>query len=235
MKPTAQDAARDALVAQHLPLVRRVAHRLLRDSPAWMPLDDLVACGQAGLLEAASRYDPAQNASFATYAYYRVRGAMFDFLRQECAQSPYFRARASAQSALDALIEQRSRDQAPAPAGSADAAAEAAQTLAAVLDDAVIAFSLGEIAAQIGPEIPDDPAQALAARQERQGLDRALGTLPRREREMIVGIYLRDETIEHVGRRFGLTKSWASRLHARALQKLRAALAAQEPEDPAPP
>jgi len=224
MKPTATDAARDALVAQHLPMVKRIAKRLLLDSPAWMPLDELIACGREGLLEAASRYDPSLNTTFASYAYYRVRGAMFDLLRHESAQSPYFRARASAQAALDALLEQRARDEAPALAGSTDATLDAAQSLAAVLDEAVIALSLGEIAALVAPETPDSPLETVEARQTRAHLDRALATLPRRERDMIAGIYLRGETIEAAGKRYGLTKSWACRLHARALQRLRVAL-----------
>lgn len=228
MKPTPSDAARDALVQAHLPLVHRVARRLLRDSPTWVGLDELVAAGREGLLSAATRYDPLQRAAFGTYAYYRIRGAMLDLLRHECAQSPYARARASAQSALDTLLEQRALDEPAAPAGTPEAAAEAAQALASVLDDAVIALTLGEMAGHIAPETPDDPASALEARQDRQRLDRALARLPRRERELVVGVYLRDETLEAVGKRFGLTKSWASRLHARALQKLRDALGAPD-------
>ena len=43
--------------------------------------DDLVGFGMQGLLEAAQRFDDRHGVAFTTFAYYRVRGAMFDGLR----------------------------------------------------------------------------------------------------------------------------------------------------------
>lgn len=41
-------------------------------------LEELMACGQIGLLEAADRYSPTNKCSFATYAARRIRGAILD-------------------------------------------------------------------------------------------------------------------------------------------------------------
>ena len=43
--------------------------------------DDLVEYGVIGLLEAADRFDPSIGANFMTFAYYRIRGAIYDGLR----------------------------------------------------------------------------------------------------------------------------------------------------------
>ena len=43
--------------------------------------EELHQCGMVALMEAWNNYDSAKEASFKTYAYYRVRGAMLDFLR----------------------------------------------------------------------------------------------------------------------------------------------------------
>src|SRR5690349_15607763 len=43
--------------------------------------EDLVEYGMIGLLEAADRYDPKFGANFMTFAYYRIRGAIYDGLR----------------------------------------------------------------------------------------------------------------------------------------------------------
>lgn len=46
-------------------------------------LDELVALANAGLAEAASRFDPERGASFATFAWYRVQGSIVDGLRRQ--------------------------------------------------------------------------------------------------------------------------------------------------------
>ena len=44
--------------------------------------DELVALGNAGLAEAAQRFDPTRGASFKTFAWYRVQGSIIDGLRK---------------------------------------------------------------------------------------------------------------------------------------------------------
>lgn len=43
--------------------------------------DDLYQSGMIALMEAWAKYDPSEGASFRTYAFYRIRGAMLDYLR----------------------------------------------------------------------------------------------------------------------------------------------------------
>jgi RNA polymerase sigma factor for flagellar operon FliA len=72
------------LVREHRPLVRAIACRVMRDIglPAREEhLDDLLSFGDGGLFEAAQRFDPARGVKFATFATYRIRGAMVDGLR----------------------------------------------------------------------------------------------------------------------------------------------------------
>ncbi|MFP4684218.1 MAG: sigma-70 family RNA polymerase sigma factor, partial [Ectothiorhodospira sp.] len=70
------------LVDEHVPLVKRIAYHLLARLPANVQVDDLIQSGIIGLLEAARHYDPAQGASFETYAGIRIRGAMLDEVRR---------------------------------------------------------------------------------------------------------------------------------------------------------
>src|SRR6185436_15476773 len=74
-------ADKKRLVADNLPYVRAIAARIKDQLPKEIEFDDLVAYGTQGLLEAADRYDGKHGASFTTFAYYRVRGAIFDGLR----------------------------------------------------------------------------------------------------------------------------------------------------------
>ena len=71
-------------IVPHLALVRGIAQRVARKyrlDLCHLDLDDLVSIGAEALLEAARRFDPSRRASFVTFAYYRVQGAMIDALR----------------------------------------------------------------------------------------------------------------------------------------------------------
>jgi RNA polymerase sigma factor for flagellar operon FliA len=72
---------RKRLVADNLPYVRAIAAVIKEQLPKEIEYDDLVAYGTQGLLEASERYDGRHGASFTTFAYYRVRGAIYDGLR----------------------------------------------------------------------------------------------------------------------------------------------------------
>jgi RNA polymerase sigma factor for flagellar operon FliA len=44
--------------------------------------EDLISWGVVGLLDAMRKYDQDREASFATYAQYRIRGSILDYLRR---------------------------------------------------------------------------------------------------------------------------------------------------------
>src|SRR6185437_6886528 len=79
----ARRSTRDRLVTDHLPLVRSIAGAV-RSSPvgANVPLDDLIAYGANGLLDAAERFDPERGVPFDVFCRYRVRGAIVDGIRR---------------------------------------------------------------------------------------------------------------------------------------------------------
>ena len=71
---------RDRLVLANLHRVRQLAARLPQ---SYLTFDELVSAGNLGLVEAAERWDPRRNAgSFWPWASTRVRGAMFDAVRE---------------------------------------------------------------------------------------------------------------------------------------------------------
>jgi len=74
-----------------------------------------------------------------------------------------------------------------------------------------------ELAARLAERIDD---RRLAAR-----LDRAMATLDQRERELVRRHYFEGEHMRDIARDLGISRAWASRLHARALVLLRAQLA----------
>src|SRR5687768_1326045 len=72
---------RRALAEQYMPYVRSIAGKIKKTVAKEIEFEDLVEYGMIGLLEAADRYDPSHGANFMTFAYYRIRGAIYDGLR----------------------------------------------------------------------------------------------------------------------------------------------------------
>lgn len=75
-------SARDALVLHYQPLVRIVARKvlaILREDQ--VDLDDLTQCGNLGLLKAIEAFEPTAG-RFETYAFWKIRGAILDEIRQ---------------------------------------------------------------------------------------------------------------------------------------------------------
>ena len=73
---------RDAIVLQHLSLVRAIAVRVHESLPVHVDLDDLVHAGILGLFDAAQKYNPGKKVVFSSYAKHRIKGAILDSLRQ---------------------------------------------------------------------------------------------------------------------------------------------------------
>jgi len=73
--------ARRLLIERYMPLVRTHAEMLVGRFMANVMLDDLIACGYVGLIEAVQAFDPARGTRFSTFCKWRVKGAMIDRLR----------------------------------------------------------------------------------------------------------------------------------------------------------
>jgi RNA polymerase sigma factor for flagellar operon FliA len=80
--PGAASAAREALILEHQPLVRRIARHCARMLPYWLEVDDLISAGQLGLIAAADKFDPVRGIPFAGFAYLLIRGAIIDANRR---------------------------------------------------------------------------------------------------------------------------------------------------------
>ena len=223
-KPVAKDQRR--LVDDHIPFVRSIA-RKLREQVPMVEFDDLVGFGMQGLLEAAQRYDDRHGVAFTTFAYYRVRGAMFDGLRSMgwLPRSEYARVRFE-EKANSYIQSQAER---PAEPGSQNQVEERVKGLASALGGiaAVFVTMLDQRDEQQLPDERPPPPELIERQQMARRVRRVMQRLPDKERFLIEQYYYHDQTLEQVGASMGLSKSWTSRLHARALALLREELDAE--------
>jgi len=189
-------------IAEHEKMVHSVAARLRRELSLQGELEDLLAFGFGGLLEARQRFDPTRGVRFQTFAYYRVRGAMLDGVRKMAFLPRRAHERLQHEEAPTARP-------APSPLDRVFARLSAGLTTAVPLHGT------------LGDPTPED---ALLRQESIVRLLQALSGLPERERFVIRHHYFEGRPLEDVGRDLGISKSWASRLHTRALRRLRAAL-----------
>jgi RNA polymerase sigma factor for flagellar operon FliA len=214
-------AARDKLIEENLGYARALAAQLQKElSGGTLGIEDLVAYGTQGLVEAADRYDPTRGVAFSTFAYYRIRGAIFDGLRSTgwLGRRRHGRFASAANDYLENL-GQRTVPPGPGAASKADEAAELGQALS----DLAIVF-LTSMSTATGDDPPDterpDQSLLLEAAQVQTTVLQAIGTLPDKERRLVELYYYQGLTLEDAGRELGLSKSWSSRLHARAIRLL---------------
>ncbi|MBN2575156.1 MAG: sigma-70 family RNA polymerase sigma factor [Deltaproteobacteria bacterium] len=226
-------ATRERLVADHLHLVHAIAAKLRGRLARTMEPGDLVGYGTKGLIEAAERFDARQGTPFAIFAHYRIRGAIFDGMRTMgwYSRGDYarFRAEERAGEYLAAAADREGAERRAVPGASSDHA----ETLAS------IAELLGGVAAvhitslEAAREQSDGrfkaPDEALLDAEGAARVRAALARLPDKERRLLTSYYFDDEKLEAAGKKLGLSKSWASRLHARAVAHLRELLEGGNP------
>jgi RNA polymerase sigma factor for flagellar operon FliA len=217
---------RASLIERNLDLPRRVALTIHARCREHIELDELIALGNAGLVEAAARFDPALGASFRTFAHYRVQGAIVDGIRRLTTLPRRVWAKLQALRAASEYLENRALRE--AGAGRSGAAAKTtAEELEAVRDAmgavrTVFVTSLAALGEHMEPAADlEAPGVQIDRGRVAQRLARALDTLPERERQLMVKHYWEGKNLLEAGAELGISKSWASRLHAQAVERLR--------------
>src|SRR6202008_1908542 len=79
-RPAQKDV--QALIRQHMPLVKKIAWHVHGRVASAIDVEDLAQIGMVALVEAANAFEDRGHA-FATYASMRIRGAMIDKLRAQ--------------------------------------------------------------------------------------------------------------------------------------------------------
>jgi RNA polymerase sigma factor FliA len=216
-------ATREQLIDSGQGLVHSLAASIARSVPVRAELEDMVAYGELGLAQAARDFDPTLGVEFSTFAYYRIRGAIYDGLAQMTwtSRAQYRRLRH-----LQMAQEVVSEDAASAPPDGREGLDAGVRWLRSVTDRLVMVFLSGHSDDGLGIrdstiEDPRATGASIVAQQEiSQRLHALIDELPSVERRLIKSIYLEGETLQRSATKLGISKSWASRLHAKALEML---------------
>jgi len=233
-------AALQDLVGSHLRLVIKIARGF---AGYGLPVSDLIAEGNVGLMQAAQKFDPDRGFRFATYAMWWIRAAIQEHILHST--SIVKMGTTAAQKKLFFNLRQLKGRLEQFEAG--DLSPEVVATIATELEvpekDVVemnrrmsaADGSLNETVLEDGEiewldrlvdERPSQEAMLAEAdeiTQRRKLLGEAMAGLNAREREILVERRLRDEplTLEDLSRRFHVSRERIRQLEVRAVDKLR--------------
>ena len=208
----------ERLVHQALPLVNHLARGLGRRWGRCAEVEELAAAGRLALVELVRAYDP-ERAPFAPYASRRLEWAMRDALRR------HTHSRTAASRVHLNLAEGRGASDADLDSNNGLAPTELVAAQSAELDCFAVGspvVAAGDMEAVRDPS--DTPEQHVLRRREEQRIRGAVQALPERERALVQEHYFRGERLDRAAAALGISKSWASRLHARAIARLGEAL-----------
>ncbi|MGD9695664.1 MAG: SigB/SigF/SigG family RNA polymerase sigma factor [Thermoleophilia bacterium] len=221
------DAERERLIVEHLPLVRALASRYAHRGESF---EDLVQVATIGLIKAIDRFDARRGPSLVAFATPTILGEI----------RRHFRDTSWAVHVPRSITENRTRvarviDELTAARGRSPSVREIAA--AADLSEEEVLDALAAESARSampiagpGPDAEDDPAAQVGAddagfglAETRADLADGLARLPARERAIVHLRFTEDLTQSEIAARLGISQMHVSRLLRRALDVLREA------------
>lgn len=226
---------RDRLVEAYLPLVKRIVQRIACRLPSSVDIDDLFHAGILGLIQAIDHFDPSRESRLATYATFRIKGAVLSELRSRDVISRTNRRKVRAyDEARERLAHELGRD--PEDAEIARAMGIGVNELDAICQQAAVSVMSLE---ELGMEAEDmknaglngirdpraiDPEMEIRKKELKRLLAEAIRSLSNREQTVLSLYYIEELTLKEIGKTLDLTESRICQIHSQALSKLRLAM-----------
>ncbi|HIJ52534.1 MAG TPA: FliA/WhiG family RNA polymerase sigma factor [Planctomycetes bacterium] len=221
-------ALRNDRIAEFLPMVRKIVHKVVVYMKPPLSFEDLVSAGAVGLVKAARDFDPSRNTEFKTYAYTKVKGAVLDELRG----SSLLPANLNKQIRNAMQLAQKITEQ----TGAAPTDDQLAEELGITVDKLYETFESararhfvsidgsGEDTPALGDLLTAEntatPVQQVEQAELIDKLAEAIQQLPVRQRQIVLLYYQRHLTMKQIAEVFEITEPRVSQLHASALFNL---------------
>ncbi len=229
---------KEELIKEYAPLIKFVAQKIAIRLPPNIELDDLISAGSIGLMDAIDKWDPTRDNKFKTYAEFRIRGAILDELRS---QDWIPRSVRDKSKALDRTIaalenelgryptEEEVSSRLNMPMTEFHDLVNQVRPVSLLSIDDQPTFSDSDkksIANLLEGAKSNSPFNQLNVKVVKDVVAKAIEELPERQRLVLSLYYFEDLNLKEIGQVLRVTESRVSQLHAQAVTRLRAKLAA---------
>jgi RNA polymerase sigma-B factor len=222
-------AAREALVQRFLPLARQLARRYQRGGE---PLDDLIQVASLGLLKAIDRFEPDRPSAFSSFAVPTILGELKRHFRDRGWSVRVPRDLQEMAVRVERVSEELSRG-----LGRAPTPAEIGEHIGATTEQVLEAREAAGAYRAVSLDRPRDDDEEGDGMTESMGVEdpgfhlaeaaatveRLMGALSEREREVLRLRFEEDLTQSEIGARVGVSQMHVSRLIRQAVTRLREA------------
>ncbi|MHC4543993.1 MAG: sigma-70 family RNA polymerase sigma factor [Planctomycetota bacterium] len=215
-------------IAEFLPMVRKIVHRVVTYLKPPLSFEDLVSAGTVGLVKAARDFDPSYNTEFKTYAYTKIKGAVLDELRG----FSFVPANLNKQIRSALKLARKITEQTGTPPTDPELAEKLGITvdkLYETLESArarhfVSIDALGENSPALGELLTaantTTPVQQIERAELIEKLTEAIQKLTKRQKQIVLLYYQQHLTMKQIAEVFEITEPRISQLHASALFNL---------------
>lgn len=227
-----EEMTRNRLIMEYLPFVKRIVHRMAVHLPAHVDVDDLMNAGVIGLIQSIDRYDTARDNTLATFASFRIRGAVLSELRSRDVLSRSNRKKVrEMQQTWIGLEKKKGREvegwEVALELGIGADAFDDLQRMAGIsfvsMDD-MDSSSSSDKEKLLGHFLSGEEQDALVltrASEIRAVLAKAIDELPDREKKIISLYYVDELTLKEIGEVMDLTESRISQIHSAVIMRLK--------------
>jgi len=241
LRKTGDMKIREKLLLNYLHLAKQIAGRMIISLPKCVELEELISAGLMGLVKAIDRFDPAVGVKFETYAIPRIKGAIFDSLREMDWAPRSIRAKAKQiEDAVQKLTARFGRT--PDDNELAEALGLDMDSFYQALDDTsvVTMMSLDDnlISKQgeslnlfdlVEADETEGPVFGVEREELKKATVKAIKKLSEQERLVIALYYYEELTLKEIGAVLEISESRVSQIHTKAILSLRALLSAALP------
>jgi len=229
-----RDAARDALVRLHLPLVEHCARRFRNRGE---PFEDLVQVGTIGLIKSVDRFDTERGVEFSTYATPTIIGEIKRYFRDKGWAIRVPRRLQELRMQIGTATAELTQDLGRSPTAS-ELAAHIGCTVEEIVEGIESSNAYSTLSLDATDDSDDGAASMLDALGEvdagmehveiRESIKPLLDQLDAREKKILLLRFFKNMTQSQIAEEIGVSQMHVSRLLNRTLEQLRSSLQAAE-------
>ncbi|MFC1751942.1 sigma-70 family RNA polymerase sigma factor [Thermoproteota archaeon] len=207
----------ETLIVEHKSIVEAIASGIAGrgNLPIGIEFEDLISWGIEGLIKAWKNYDPDKKTAFKTYAYYRIRGEMYDKIRSEWQyRNPveFYEYRRRLRSRLVAMAEGALENTDALPGS------DTKNKINSLIGNSAVAFMLSIEDLNVEPA---DQSVKHELDEHHFIIQEEIKNLDEEEKTIIEMLYKNDLKQKEAAAQLNWSKSKVCRVHIRALEKLR--------------